>query len=239
MRRFLTLLLGVLAFIGQAHAYRPFDGTNAGVADVGELELELQPAGLLHEPPQTFLVAPSSVVSLGVAEGWEVNAQSQLETPVGHGASFLAGTGVFAKHVLRDGFMQEKEGPSIATEFGVIVPEFHGASNVGTSADLILSLGGSWGAVHFNLQPEITARQHADLFLDAIIEGPGAWKVRPVAELFVNRDFAGPLERSALIGAIWQVKDQLSVDVALRGARLDAHDSAEIRAGFTYAFTLW
>ena len=32
-----------------AHAYRPFNGTDAAVADVGELETELQPAGVRRE----------------------------------------------------------------------------------------------------------------------------------------------------------------------------------------------
>ena len=30
-----------------AQAYRPFDGTDAAVADVGEVEIELQPVGKL------------------------------------------------------------------------------------------------------------------------------------------------------------------------------------------------
>lgn len=33
---------------GPAAAYRPFDGTDAAVADLGQVEIELQPAGVLH-----------------------------------------------------------------------------------------------------------------------------------------------------------------------------------------------
>jgi hypothetical protein len=36
------LLLGLSS---EASAYRPFDGTDAAVADPGEIEVELQPAG--------------------------------------------------------------------------------------------------------------------------------------------------------------------------------------------------
>ena len=35
----------LLGWPSQALAYRPFDGTDAAVADLGEAEVELQPAG--------------------------------------------------------------------------------------------------------------------------------------------------------------------------------------------------
>jgi hypothetical protein len=48
----------VVAWAPRAAAYRPFDGTDAAVADVGEVEIELQPAGLFRENSQTTLIAP-------------------------------------------------------------------------------------------------------------------------------------------------------------------------------------
>jgi hypothetical protein len=62
--------------------------------------------------------------------------------------------------------------------------------------------------------------------------------VRPVAEIFYERDFAEARTRSALIGAIWQIKDGLAVDVGLRGARVNDHTAGEIRAGVTFAFAV-
>jgi hypothetical protein len=35
----------LLGWTSQGHAYRPFDGTDAAVADPREVEVELQPAG--------------------------------------------------------------------------------------------------------------------------------------------------------------------------------------------------
>src|SRR5579863_5600802 len=112
---------GVVSIGGRADAYRPFDGTDAAVADPGEIEVELQPAGFLREGSQTRLVAPATIVTLGVVEGWQVDAQGQGEIPVGHlnGRTSIANTGIFAKHMLRDGVLQGKPGPSIATEIGV------------------------------------------------------------------------------------------------------------------------
>ena len=41
-----------------AWAFRPFDGTDAEVAEPGEVEIELQPAGILQEGSEKTLVAP-------------------------------------------------------------------------------------------------------------------------------------------------------------------------------------
>ena len=41
---------------------------------------------------------------------------------------------------------------------------------------------------------------------------------------------------SALVGAIWQVQDNIAVDVGLRGARVNGQTAGEIRAGVTFAF---
>jgi hypothetical protein len=77
---------------------------------------------------------------------------------------------------------------------------------------------------------------HADYFLDAIIQGPHDWVVRPVAEIFYENDVGQVSTSSALIGAIWQVQDNIAVDFGLRGAHVNVHTVGEIRAGVTFAF---
>ena len=67
----------------------------------------------------------------------------------------------------------------------------------------------------------MTRDQHADYVLDTIIEGPHDWPVRPVSEFFYERDVGEFETRSGLIGAIWQVKDNVAVDFAVRGARIN------------------
>jgi hypothetical protein len=49
-----------------ALAYRPFDGTDAAVADPGQLEIELQPVGRLQEGSERFLFAPDVVFNFGL-----------------------------------------------------------------------------------------------------------------------------------------------------------------------------
>jgi len=49
-----------------AFAYRPFDGTDAAVADVGEVEIELQPIGAMHAG--TTKGISDSVLNFGFAD---------------------------------------------------------------------------------------------------------------------------------------------------------------------------
>jgi hypothetical protein len=58
----------LLGWSSQAVAYRPFDGTDAAVADPGEIELELQPAGAQWSRGQNLLIAPAVVLNYGFLE---------------------------------------------------------------------------------------------------------------------------------------------------------------------------
>lgn len=61
----------MLRWISQAYAYRPFDGTDAAVADPGEAEVELQPAGAQWSRGQNLLTAPQVVFNYGFLENRE------------------------------------------------------------------------------------------------------------------------------------------------------------------------
>jgi hypothetical protein len=140
------------------------------------------------------------------------------------------------KGVLREGTLQEKPGPSIATEFGVLLPGINDQHGTGAVLNGIVSQRWDWGTLHVNAQIELTREQHADYFLDTIIEGPHDWPVRPVAEFFYESDVSVFRTGSALVGAIWQVQDNIAVDFGLRGARINSQTAGEIRAGVTFAF---
>jgi hypothetical protein len=131
---------------------------------------------------------------------------------------------------------QEKSGPSIATEFGILLPGIRDERGTGFSVTGIVSQQWSWATVHLNAAAALTREQHADYFLDAIVEGPSDWAVRPVAEFFYDRNIGQFRTRSARVGAIWQVQDNLAVDFGLHGARVNDHTAGEIRAGVTFAF---
>jgi hypothetical protein len=223
-----------------AHAFRPFDGTDAAVADTGQVEIELGPLQYLREGSAKSLIAPATVINYGFAPGWE----AVVEGNVAHGLSgdvpgtSLTSTGASLKGVLREGSLQDKDGPSIATEFGVLLPGIRDDHGTGASVAGIVSQRWEWATVHFNAGASLTRQQHPDLFLDAILEGPHDWPVRPVAEVFYDRDVAATATRSALIGAIWQAGDELAFDVGLRGARIGDHTAGKIRLGVTFAFAV-
>jgi hypothetical protein len=220
-----------------AFAYRPFDGTDAAVADPGEVEIELQPAGVLWNGGQKALIAPATVFNYGLIENWEAVLEGQVQTPFSpSGPTSLSQSGAFLKHVIRPGVLQDRSGPSIATEFGVLLPDSRGDSRFGASIAGIVSQRWDWGTVHLNIAGELTRDQRADVFTDFIVEGPSKWVVRPVAEIFYEEEFGQAHTFSALIGAIWQVNDKLSFDVGFRHAITNGLNVNEIRAGLTVGF---
>ena len=62
--------------------------------------------------------------------------------------------------------------------------------------------------------------------------------MRPVAEVFYEKEFGVEETISGLVGLIWQVSDKLSFDVAFRHALTNRHPVNEVRAGLTFAVPL-
>ncbi|SIO41759.1 hypothetical protein SAMN05443247_05092 [Bradyrhizobium erythrophlei] len=113
-----------------------------------------------------------------------------------------------------------------------------GSSGVGASLAGIVSQRWDWGTIHLNAETALTRDHHADVFLGGSIEGPSKWPVRPVAEVFYEKEFGQSETVSALIGLIWRVRDDLSFDVGLRHALKNGHPVNEIRAGLTFGIPL-
>ena len=157
-------------------------------------------------------------------------------TPEGAGPLSVR-NGAFLKYVLQPGVLQDKKGWSVATEFGPLLPEV-GGSGVGFEWNGIASQRWEWGTVHLNTEANLTPDQHGELFFDAIVEGPNKWKVRPVFEVYSDSVVNVSQTFSALAGAIWQVNDKLSFDVAFRYASVDRRPVSELRAGMTFGFPL-
>jgi hypothetical protein len=234
-----VIALSLTAWSAPASAYRPFDGTDAAVAAPGELEIELQPAGRLRDSAATSLIAPATVFNYGLSEGWEAVLEGQGQTPLSpSGPTSLTAAGAFLKHVLQPGSLQDKTGPSIATEFGVLLPDSTGSSGVGARLAGIVSQRWDWGTIHLNAETALTRDHRADLFLGGIIEGPSKWSIRPVAEFFYENEFGRSETISGLVGLIWRVRDDLSFDVGLRHALTNGHPVNEVRAGLTFGFPL-
>jgi hypothetical protein len=230
----------LLAYAGFAFAYRPFDSTDADVAKAGELEVELGPVQWLRENGKRFLQVPAVIANFGLERDRELVIEGRHEVALDpepdEQHSALVDNAVSIKQVLRRGVLQDGAGPSIATEYGILLPDVHGVHGTGASLAGIVSQRGDAGTVHLNGVLSYTREHEPGLFLGVILEGPYSWPVRPVAEVFTDRARGSTRVNSGLVGAIWRVRDGLSFDVGVRSAKAGDEQTHEVRLGLTWAF---
>jgi len=242
MRTLVAIASGValLGWSASNHAYRPFDSTDADVAGEGVLELELG-AGYLREGPAHFVVAPAVIGNLGIAERREIVLEGKLETPRNSAAgsqSVLDETALSLKQVHRAGSLQERSGPSIASECSVLLPTVHGEPGAGAGCFGLISQRWPAASLHFNAGLLFDRDHKWNKVVSGILEGPYEWTVRPALEIFTEHDGAGTQTNAALLALIWRRRENLSFDVGVRAARESGEDVYEIRAGLTWAFEL-
>jgi len=220
-------------------AFRPFDLTDASVAERREMELEFGPFGYITDAEGRFLVAPSFILNFGLARDWELVIEGrnfiQLEDDVSRRHT-LRDNAFSVKHVLRRGSLQNGQGPSVGLEAGLLLPGVGVDSGVGASFGGLVSQRWPSFTLHVNGVLEITHDHRFAGITGGIVEGPSRWNVRPVAEIVFEQE----LERtvSGLVGAIWKVRDNLSVDAGWRIARTGSDQQREFRAGFTWTIPL-
>ncbi|HZT61817.1 MAG TPA: hypothetical protein VFA36_01675 [Burkholderiales bacterium] len=225
---------------GPALALRPYDSTDADVARRGEFELELGPVGWRREDSKTIRVAPAVVGNFGLEGNRELVIQGQREVALdpgpGEPRSAIVDNGVFIKQMLRQGTLQDASGPSVATEYGLLLPSVHGETGTGLSVAGIVSRRTEAVTLHLNAALAWTREHEPGVFLGTILEGPYSWAVRPVAEVFGEQASGGPRTTSWLVGAIWRVRDGLSFDVGVRKAHDGEETIRELRLGLTLTF---
>jgi len=237
---FALVSVALISWPGNSFAYRPFDSTDAAVADLGQLETELGPAQFRRSNEERTLIAPAYILNYGFAKDWEVVLEGRGEHPIAppeEARSRLLGDNLFLKGVLREGGLQGKSGPSVATEFGALMPGFNDEVGWGASWLGIVSQRWSGGTIHFDLGAAYTRAHRGDLFVGTIFEGPFDWTIRPVAEFVYEREFNIVEIYSVLAGAIWKVSDTLSFDFGVREGWFNRQPFTEIRAGLTFAMS--
>jgi len=239
----LSVLLALAASLmlapSRASAYRPFDQTDADIAAPREIELEIGPLAVVRTRQSTQLT-PGFVFNLGLSRRLELVVEDEAVIPVGsqETARWESAPGLLLKGLVRRGSLQDEAGPSLALEAGVLTPFLPLQEGFGASLAFIASE--QWPAltIHANAEAVLTRDHHADGVGGVIVEGPHGWSVRPVAETFVEHESPGLTVLSGLAGAIWQIRDGLSVDAAARAAREGSIGLFEVRAGMTWAFAL-
>ena len=163
--------------------------------------------------PNGFLQAPATIANVGLSHDRELVLEGRHEITLDRGPgeprSALVDNGAFIKQVLRRGVLQDESGPSVATEYGLLLPSVHGEHGTGFSVAGIISQRWQAGTVHLNGVLARTREHEPDVFLGTILEGPFAWAVRPVAEVFTERNlsrcFGVPLIVEQL-GARWAAR---------------------------------
>jgi hypothetical protein len=127
-----------------ALAYRPFDGTDAAVADANEIEIELQALGWRRDDPQKALITPGVRFNYGFAERWEFvaegNSRRRCRRLVRRASRPPA---AFLKYMVKPGVLQDQTGLSIAIEFGPLLPELNGDRGTGFSWAAMCLSGGT------------------------------------------------------------------------------------------------
>jgi len=234
VRGLALLLCGAVLWPVAALAYRPFDSTDAAVADKGAFEVELSPLSYRHDDDGIAWVAPQARLNYGFAENWEVVLEGQAEH-FSREPSRVTEAALSLKAVLQDGSLQDKPGWSLASEASVLLPGIHDEDGAGLEWTGIASRRWEWGSVHLNIAAELTRDRRFGTFAGLIVEGPDRWPVRPVAEVTYQREFRTEEETAILLGAIWQVSDTFDLDLGFRHAWINGRPDEQVRAGVTFA----
>lgn len=238
--RYLILPVLLLLLPTRTFAYRPFDSTDANITNAGKVDLELGPMGYLREGSDRFLVAPAIALNFGIGSCREIVLEGRVREAWNAGPDIapvsVVDTGASIQQLLREGSLQDKSGPSIAAEYGLLLPTVNGESGMGAILTGIVSQRWTSGTVHLNAAAMLNREHHRVLFGGLIGEARYSLPVRPAAEIFVQSEEGGPRILSALVGAIWRARENVAFDVGLRSARVGDENVKELRLGFTWGF---
>ena len=229
----------LLFFESAGWAYRPFISTDAAVADVKEMKIELGYLNWEREKGNTTFFSPKVVINYGFINNFELVGEFAVEEP-GHGSVRLVDAALSVKAVLKEGVLQEKDGVSFAIEAGPLLPST-GKAEKGVGFEGIAILSGKLEPFiyHVNFGGGVD-RAHANPFViwGFIAELPITPKLRLVGEINGESLRRTSPDNSALLGVIWQAPWQnVSFDAGLRrGISYSAADWM-FTTGLTFSFS--
>ncbi len=227
----LGLLWGGVPF--PAFAYRPFISTDADVASVRELEIELGLTGLgrMRQGGSRALVAPALILNYGLFRNWELVGEFKLQHRDDETA--FQDVAVFLKGVLRKGALQERSGTSIAVEVGPLLPGTS-ENGVGVEGIFLVSRADAGFVYHLNAGAVRERSGAAGVLWGAILERPVHEGLRLVVEVEGEKLEGESHESSLLAGFIWEWRD-VGFDAGVR-RRLsgDSRDWA-LTGGITFS----
>lgn len=239
---FLSSIVSIIlvAISRYAFAYRPFISTDAAVAQKGKLEIELGLFEITRERGKNEIIVPSLRLNYGILKNWEIVGEFDVQVfKEGEDRNLeLREPALFLKGILREGILQNKEGPSFAIEFGVlfsstVVEERKaGLEGIAILSDNISDLF----LYHINVGGELD-RENFDLnaIWGTIIEYPFEGRFRLVGEVNGTIKNSGNHEVFGLIGFIWEING-VAIDFGVRKGLSDAATDWELTTGVTFSF---
>ncbi len=230
-----------------AHAYRPFDGTDADVAALGTFELELGPVHWYSQGESHYLLAPATVLNLGFLPRWELVID--FRELRGDRSASWRGTRSPPRHG-RPGEGDPARGVAAGQRGG---PEHRsgvrpaGAERQRRGSLRRLARRHHLAALELPDHPrEQLARAVARratprlVRVGAIIEGNTGAAVRPVSEWYVSYDFGSRQTTvSGLVGGIWEATDSLRSRPGPARSAVGGERATEVRLGLTWAIGVW
>lgn len=236
----LPLALALFVLAPPAWAFRPVVSGDAAVADPKTLEIELGYFNLDRTNSENTFGVPGLVLTMGLVKRLEAGGEFRLEEGPTGGVE-VVDPGISLKGVLREGVLQDREGPSIAVEAGLLLPStVPGERGVGFQGVGIVS--GRLGPVtlHLNAGGGVTRSETKPFATWGVVgELPAAQAVRVVGEVAGESVEGRRPVNSALLGVVWRpTATDLFLDAGVRrGISREAPDW-EFTVGLTYAFSL-
>jgi hypothetical protein len=247
MNRFaLALALASLAPTA-AHAYL-IDLNDARVVEMGAFEAELQPIGyyqLLAGGEDHEIVAPSSQIYFGFAEGWDFIFLTRgfvlLDDLPEQSDYVLAQQMVGVRAMIVHGAYSDEglEGPSLTAQFAVLLPDIGGPGRTGVNAALLFAQQWDFATLHLNVWVNTSSDRPLNLFFAAAIEGPIAWDVRPTIEVWLDVTLDGEPQISSLLGAVIDLNDEVALEAGVRMGGWEGWMDLEVRASVWWYWKLW
>lgn len=222
-----------------AFGYRPFVSTDAAVAGHGEWEVELGILGFSHNEGIDEVTAPSVRLNYGILKNWELVGEFDVQIyKEGDERDLeLKDPSMFFKGVLREGILQNRQGPSFAIELGVLLPStVKGEGRTGLEGSGILSGEMAQVAYHLNLGVELDREQlDPSGIWGVILEYPFEGKLRLVGEINGVFKQNGLPDNSGLLGFIWET-GRFDFDFGVRKGFSNAAADWELTTGMTFSF---
>ena len=241
--RLIILFAALACFFAAAtaQAYRPFVSTDADVAALRTIEVEMGYFGFLHAEGRTTYVEPQLVLNYGFLRNFEAVAEYQVNEPPNGPARVSEGS-LSVKHVWREGQLQEKAGPSFASETNVLLPGGAGVGQprVGFLQAFMLSHRFAGMTFHWNVgagSDQLASKPYATWGL--IGELPLTKTLRAVGEINGQGERELTADNSGLLGLIWEPGwHDAAFDVGVRRGVAAVDPDYTMTAGISIPFAV-